>query len=135
MSRTAVVILNYNGEKLLKQFLPSVVQHSAGAEIIIADNHSSDNSIAFLEASFPQVRTIRLDQNYGFCGGYNRALKQVEADYYVLLNSDIEVTADWLVPIHTLLRNNSTVAAVQPKILSFEKKNKFEHAGAAGGFI
>jgi len=135
MSQTAVVILNYNGEKLLRQFLPSVIQHSAGAEIIIADNYSSDNSIAFLEASFPQVRTIRLDRNYGFCGGYNRALKQVDADYYVLLNSDIEVTADWLVPIDLLLKNNSNIAAVQPKILSFAQKNKFEHAGAAGGFI
>ena len=92
MSRTAVVILNYNGEKLLQQFLPSVIQHSAEAEIIIADNRSTDHSMLFVRQTFPQVRIIQLDQNYGYCGGYNRALKQVDADYYVLLNSDIEVT-------------------------------------------
>ena len=97
MSRTAVVILNYNGEKLLQQFLPSVIQHSPEAEIIVADNNSSDQSISFVQQTFPQIRIIQLDQNYGFCGGYNRALQQVVADYYVLLNSDIEVTANgWL---------------------------------------
>ena len=96
MSRTAVVILNYNGEKLLQQFLPSVIQYSSEAEIIVADNNSSDRSISFLQQTFPQIRIIQLDKNYGFCGGYNRALKEVEADYYVLLNSDIEVTSEWL---------------------------------------
>ena len=135
MSQTAIVILNYNGEKLLRQFLPSVIQHSGNAEIIVADNNSSDQSVAFLQQSFSLIRIISLDKNYGFCGGYNRALKQVEADYYVLLNSDIEVTPDWLTPMVTLLNNNPHVAAVQPKVLSYHHKNKFEHAGAGGGFI
>jgi GT2 family glycosyltransferase len=135
MSRTAVVILNYNGAKLLQQFLPSVLKFSAEAEIIIADNNSSDHSMEFVRQNFPQIRTIQLDQNYGFCGGYNKALKQVVADYYVLLNSDIEVTPQWLAPMIQLLDDNLSVAAVQPKVLSYHNKNKFEHAGAAGGFI
>jgi GT2 family glycosyltransferase len=135
MSQTAVVILNYNGEKLLQQFLPSVVKFSGNAEIIIADNNSSDHSMEFVRQNFPQIRTIQLDQNYGFCGGYNKALKQVVADYYVLLNSDIEVTPQWLAPMIHLLDHNPSVAAVQPKVLSYHNKNKFEHAGAAGGFI
>ena len=135
MSRTAVVILNYNGEKLLQQFLPSVIQHSSEAEIIVADNNSSDQSISFVQQTFPQIRIIQLDRNYGFCGGYNRALQQVVANYYVLLNSDIEVTSQWLGPMTSLLDNDPTIAAVQPKVLSYQNKNKFEHAGAAGGFI
>src|SRR5918993_559285 len=135
MSRTAVVILNYNGEKLLQQFLPSVLKYSAAAEIFIADNNSSDHSMEFVRQNFPQIRRIQLDQNYGFCGGYNKALKQVVADYYVLLNSDIEVTPQWLDPMIHLLDHNLSVAAVQPKVLSYHNKNKFEHAGAAGGFI
>ena len=135
MSRTAVVILNYNGEKLLQQFLPSVIQYSSEAEIIVADNNSSDRSISFLQQTFPQIRIIQLDKNYGFCGGYNRALKEVVADYYVLLNSDIEVTSQWLDSMISLLDHDPTVAAVQPKVLSYHNKNKFEHAGAAGGFI
>jgi GT2 family glycosyltransferase len=135
MSRTAVVILNYNGEKLLQQFLPSVLKYSAEAEIIIADNNSSDHSMGFVRQNFPQIRIIQLDQNYGFCGGYNKALKQVVADYYVLLNSDIEVTPQWLAPMTHLLDDNPSVAAVQPKILSYHNRNKFEHAGAGGGFI
>lgn len=135
MSHTAVVILNYNGEKLLQQFLPSVLEFSKEAEIIVADNASSDRSIDFLKINFPTVRLVLLDQNYGFCGGYNRALKEIRADYYVLLNSDIEVTPGWLVPLVKLLNDNHSVAAVQPKILSYHQKNKFEHAGAGGGFI
>ncbi len=135
MSHTAIIILNYNGEKLLRQFLPSVIQHSDNAEIIVADNNSSDQSVVLLQQSFPLVRIISLDKNYGFCGGYNRALKLVVADYYVLLNSDVEVTANWLAPMVTLLDNNQNIAAVQPKVLSFNNKNKFEHAGAGGGFI
>ncbi len=135
MSHTAVVILNYNGEKLLQQFLPSVVQLSHPAEIIVADNGSTDQSLLILARDFPSVRVITLDKNYGFCGGYNRALKQVDADYYVLLNSDVEVTAHWLDSMILLLDQNEKIAAVQPKILSFHQKNKFEHAGAAGGLI
>ena len=135
MSRTAVVILNSNGEELLQKFLPSVIQYSSDAEIIVADNNSSDRSLSFLQQTFPQVRIIQLDKNYGFCGGYNRALKEVVADYYVLLNSDIEVTSQWLSPMTSLLDHDPTVAAVQPKVLSYQNKNRFEHAGAAGGFI
>ena len=135
MSHTAVVILNYNGEKFLQQFLPSVLGYSEGAEIVVADNASTDQSIPLLETQFPTVRRVQLDQNYGFCGGYNRALKQVTADYYVLLNSDIEVTPNWLSPMVQVLDNNKSVASVQPKILSFRQRDKFEHAGAAGGFI
>jgi len=135
MSRTAVVILNFNGEKLLPLFLPSVVQHSSHAEIIVADNSSTDESVQIVKRDFPSVRLILLDKNYGFCGGYNRALKQVDADYCVLLNSDIEVTPGWLDPIIEWMDRDATIAAVQPKILSYANKNKFEHAGAAGGLI
>ena len=135
MSRTAVVILNYNGERLLRQFLPSVIQHSSSAEIIVADNHSTDQSVPLLQQSFPMIRLIQLSDNYGFCGGYNRALQQVDDDYVVLLNSDIEVTDGWLTPMIALLDNDPAIAAVQPKVLSYRHKNKFEHAGAAGGFI
>lgn len=135
MSHTAVVILNYNGEKFLKQFLPSVISHSREAEIIVADNGSTDQSIALLEKDFPSVRIIRLDSNYGYCGGYNRALRQVQADYYVLLNSDIEVTPQWLQPMIALLDNNPSIAALQPKILSYHNRVLFEYAGAAGGLM
>ncbi len=135
MSRTAVVILNYNGEKLLQQFLPAVLEHSGSAEIIVADNASIDQSISILQQHFQAVRLIRLDQNYGFCGGYNRALAQVEADYYVLLNSDMEVTPEWLTPMIRLVDEDKAIAAVQPKICSYHDRSKFEHAGAAGGFI
>ena len=135
MSRTAVVILNYNGEKLLQKFLPSVVQFSPEAEIIIADNHSTDGSIDFVTQVFPAIKIIQLDKNYGYCGGYNRALDALDTDYVVLLNSDIEVTAGWLKPMVELLDNDVAIAAVQPKILSYHKKTHFEHAGAGGGFI
>lgn len=135
MSHTAVVILNYNGEKLMRQFLPSVTAYSDDAEVIVADNGSTDGSLAMLEKEFPQVRIIRLPKNYGFCGGYNESLKQVKADYYVLLNSDVEVTPDWLRPMTTLLDARPDIAAVQPKILSYHKKNLFEYAGAGGGYI
>lgn len=135
MSKTAVVILNYNGEKLLPQFLPSVVEHSKNATVIVADNASTDKSLDVLKTQFPTVQVIKLDQNFGFCGGYNRALKQVDADYYVLLNSDVEVTPDWLNPLTALLDSDSSVAAAQPKILSYNQKEIFEYAGAGGGFI
>jgi GT2 family glycosyltransferase len=135
MTKTSIVILNFNGEKLLQQFLPSVITHSSGAEIIVADNGSTDQSIEILKKKFPQVRIIALGDNYGFCGGYNRALQLVNADYYVLLNSDVEVTAEWLTPMLEILKRDEDVAAVQPKILSYHQKNKFEYAGAAGGFI
>lgn len=135
MSRTAVVILNFNGEKLLPLFLPSVIQHSPQAEIIVADNASTDESISILKHNFPSVGLILLDKNYGFCGGYNRALEHVDTEYCVLLNSDIEVTPGWLDPIIEMMNKDAMIAAAQPKILSYNNKNRFEHAGAAGGFI
>src|SRR5688572_7903954 len=135
MTSLAVVILNFNGEKLLRQFLPSVVRYSEGAQVIVADNGSTDRSVELLRLEFPSVRLIILDKNYGFCGGYNRALKQVQSDYYVLLNSDVEVTQGWLLPLIKILDHNAEAAAVQPKVLSYTEKTKFEYAGAAGGFI
>lgn len=135
MSKVAVAILNYNGEKLLPQFLPSVIRNSPGADIYIIDNASTDNSLAILESKFPTVKIVLLDKNYGFCGGYNRGLQRISATYYVLLNSDVEVSPDWLGPMLTLAEGNERIAAVQPKILSYNQKGKFEYAGAAGGFI
>lgn len=135
MSRTAVVILNYNGEKLLRQFLPSVIRYSPEADVIVADNGSTDSSVELLKKDFPDVGLILLPENYGFCGGYNRSLRQVKADYYVLLNSDVEVTPGWLAPMIALLDSDKTIAAAQPKILSYHNKKVFEYAGAGGGFI
>jgi GT2 family glycosyltransferase len=135
MTRISVVILNYNGEKLLRQFLPTVIKHSAEAEVVVADNGSIDQSTAILTTEFAEVKLIRLDKNYGFCGGYNRALRQIDADYYVLLNSDIEVTSGWLSPILDLFERYPHINAIQPKILSYNNKNKFEYAGAGGGLI
>jgi GT2 family glycosyltransferase len=135
MIKTAVVILNYNGEKLLPEFLPSVIQHSSGAEVYVADNASTDQSIKILRSDFPLVKIIPLEKNFGFCGGYNRALARINSEYFVLLNSDVEVTPGWLDPMIRLLDSDPTVAAVQPKILSYRNKDLFEYAGAAGGFI
>ncbi|MEM9053056.1 MAG: glycosyltransferase family 2 protein [Bacteroidota bacterium] len=134
--KTAVVILNYNGEEHLKKFLPSVVEHTpATADIIVADNASTDGSLAILEDSFPSVMVLKLEQNHGFAGGYNRALKKVEADYYVLLNSDVEVTSGWLEPLIYQMDERSYITACQPKIKSYRNKKSFEYAGASGGFI
>lgn len=135
MIKTAVVILNYNGEKFLQEFLPAVLDHSGDVKIVVADNGSTDFSVSILKHTFPTVELIQLGNNYGFCGGYNRALKQVDAEYYVLLNSDVEVTPGWLEPIVSLLDAVPEIAAVQPKILAYNNRNKFEYAGAAGGFI
>jgi GT2 family glycosyltransferase len=135
MTKTAVVILNFNGEKLLPEFLPSVVQHSPEAEIYVADNASTDNSITLLKTNFPLVKIIAIEKNFGFCGGYNRALSQIDAEYFVLLNSDVEVTKNWLEPLVKILDTRPDVAAVQPKILSYRNRKVFEYAGAAGGFI
>ncbi len=134
---TAIVILNWNGEKYLQQFLPVLIENTTmeGVEIIVADNASTDSSLAILKNKFPSVRTIVLDKNYGFAGGYNKALEQVEADYYVLLNSDVEVTPGWLQPLLAYMDKNEDVAACQPKIKAYEQRTHFEHAGAAGGFI
>lgn len=135
MTTIAVVILNYNGETLLAQFLSSVVKHSGNAEIYVADNGSSDQSLNLVRNRFPGVRIVELGANLGFCGGYNQSLRQISADYYVLLNSDVEVTPAWLEPLKALLDARPEIAAVQPKILSFHEKHLFEYAGAGGGFI
>ena len=134
--RVAVVILNWNGRELMRRFLPSVVANTPDwADVIVADNGSTDGSIEMLEQEFPSVGILCLDQNYGFAEGYNRALDRIEHPYCVLLNSDVEVTPHWLdAPIH-LLDTDPTVAAVQPKILAWHDKQRFEYAGAAGGFI
>jgi GT2 family glycosyltransferase len=132
----AIVILNWNGRKYLEQFLPLLIQHSNGeAEIIVADNASDDDSVSFLQQHFPGVRIIRNLANEGFARGYNLALKQVEADYYILLNSDIEVTHNWIGPVIRLMEKDPSIAACQPKIRSYSERTKFEYAGAAGGFI
>ena len=131
----AIVILNWNGKHFLEQFLPNVIHHSPGAEVIVADNGSTDDSISFLKNKFPSVRIISFEKNLGFTGGYNAALKQVSADYYVLLNSDVEVTPGWIEPIIAMMEKDKTIGAVQPKILSYYKRDEFEYAGAAGGFI
>ena len=135
--KTSVVILNWNGQKLLEQFLPTVLQHTLNheTEVVVADNGSSDNSVAFLKTRFPEVPVIVLDKNYGFAEGYNIALQQVDAEYVVLLNSDVETTGNWLVSMIDYLDAYPEVSAVQPKILSQKNKSFFEYAGAAGGFI
>ena len=134
--KIAIVILNWNGRKMLEQYLPSVLKYSCDeATVVVADNGSTDDSLAFLAEHFPDVHTIVLEENYGFAEGYNRALQQVEADYFVLLNSDVEVTENWLKPLVEYMDSHAEVAACQPKLLSWTDKNKFEYAGAAGGFI
>ena len=132
---TAVVILNWNGSRMLRQFLPSVVRYSDDARVIVADNASTDDSVDLLRREFPEVGQISLDANYGFAEGYNRALAQVEADYVVLLNSDVEVTPGWLRPLTGYLAAHPEAAACQPKLLSYRRKHEFEYAGAAGGYI
>ncbi len=136
-SRIAIVILNWNGKKLLSKFLPSVIENSKGEniEIIIADNGSTDQSISYLQQNFPSVKIIDLKENYGFAEGYNQALKQVEADYFVLLNSDVKVSENWISPCIKQFKSDEKIAAIQPKILSYNNPDSFEHAGAAGGFI
>jgi len=131
----AVVILNYNGENFLRKFLPNVIEHSKNASIYVADNYSSDNSVNYLKENFPEVKLIINSENGGFAKGYNDALKHVKADYYVLLNSDIEVTPNWIEPCINLLEKDKAIAALQPKVLAYHNKTHFEHAGAAGGFL
>ncbi|TPE46136.1 glycosyltransferase family 2 protein [Pontibacter mangrovi] len=134
-AQTAVVILNWNGLRHLQQFMPSVVANSGNAEIIVADNASTDGSVAFLKEHFPQVRLILLSQNYGFCEGYNKALQQVQATYYVLLNSDVEVPAGWVEPIVHMMEQDERIAVCQPKILAQQHPGFFEYAGAGGGML
>ncbi len=135
--KTAVVILNWNGEQFLREYLPSVVRFSVSADtkIIVADNNSSDGSIALLRSDFPEVGIIQLDQNYGFAGGYNKALADLDAEYYVLCNSDIELRSDAVSPIIRLMDSDPDIAACAPKLMSLREDGLFEYAGAAGGFI
>ena len=135
MNKIAVVILNWNGEKLLQQFLPSVIKYSENATIYVADNASTDNSIAILKHDFPLVKIIQNTFNFGFAKGYNEAIQYVEEPYYALVNSDIEVTENWLNPIIEMFDNEPKTAIIQPKILDYKKKTYFEYAGAGGGFI
>ena len=130
----SVIILNWNGSAMLRKYLPSVLKYTH-AEVIVADNGSTDDSIAVLVSEFPEVRRIILDKNFGFAEGYNRAIKQVDSEYIVLLNSDVEVTEGWLDPLLDYLQSHPEVAAVQPKIRSWLHRDQFEHAGAAGGYI
>ena len=136
----AIVILNWNGAQMLRKYLPSVVQsiidnRKSKIELIVADNGSTDESLTVLKNEFPSVKTIVLDKNYGFAEGYNRAIAQIESEYVVLLNSDVEVTEGWLAPLLDYMESHPEVAAVQPKIRSWLRRDYFEHAGAAGGYI
>ena len=134
--QTAVVILNWNGRHMMEKFLPSVTAYTTGdAEVVIADNGSTDDSIEFLHTHYPSLRIIQLDHNYGFAEGYNRALAQLDADYFVLLNDDVEVTPGWIEPIIAQMRKNPQTAICQPKLLMYDQRDTFEYAGAAGGFI
>jgi GT2 family glycosyltransferase len=132
----AVVILNWNGIAYLKHFLPSVCASTyPNLEIIVGDNASSDDSVDFVRENYPNVKIIINDQNYGFAGGYNKVLSQLNHDYFILLNSDVEVLPNWIEPVIRLMESDSNIAAAQPKILSHSNKSSFEYAGAAGGFI
>lgn len=134
-SSIAVVILNWNGKKLLEQFLPSIITHSQEATIYVADNASTDQSVAYIRKNFPSVKIIENAGNYGYAKGYNEALQFVEEEYYALINSDVEVTENWLIPIINLFEKDPETAIIQPKILDYKNKDYFEYAGAAGGFI
>ncbi|MCW3077169.1 MAG: N-acetylglucosaminyl-diphospho-decaprenol L-rhamnosyltransferase [Bacteroidetes bacterium] len=131
----AVVILNYNGKKFLERFLPSIIQHSGFSLIFVADNGSTDDSVKFVNVNYPLVKVIENKNNFGYAQGYNEALKEINADYFVLLNSDVEVTKGWINPIIELMQSNPTIAACQPKLIDFTQRNLFEYAGASGGFI
>ena len=135
MKKIAVVILNWNGAKLLEQFLPSIIAYSEEAMIYVADNASTDHSIEVIKSQFPSAKIIQNTDNFGFAKGYNEALKHVEEPYYALVNSDIEVTENWLQPIINMFETEPKTAIIQPKLLDFKKKTHFEYAGAAGGFI
>jgi len=133
--KVAVVILNWNGKKFLEKFLPSVVKYSHGAEVIIADNQSSDDSVDFLKTHYPHLRLIQNPKNNGYAGGYNEALSQIDAEYFILLNSDIEVTDNWVMPIINRMDEDPTIGSAQPKLRSYFQQEEFEYAGAMGGYI
>lgn len=136
MEKVAIVILNWNGEAMLRKYLPSVLQYSKGeAAVYVADNASTDHSMDMLRTHFPETRLIQLEKNWGFAEGYNKALQQIEAEYYLLLNSDIEVTYHWLTPMTEYLDSHQDIAACQPKLLSISDRDSFEYAGASGGYL
>lgn len=135
LNKVAVVILNYNGKLFLEKFLPTIIRNSPNSEIYIADNGSTDESLKFLKENFPQIKIILNQGNFGYAKGYNLALKQIQSEYYVLLNSDVDVPVNWIEPIITLMDKNQKMAACQPKILDFYQNNVFEYAGASGGYI
>lgn len=134
-SKIAVVVLNWNGKDLLEKFLPTLIAYSKEATIYVADNASTDDSINILKTKFPEVIIIKNEDNYGYAKGYNVALKNLKEPYYCLLNSDIEVTENWLLPILSAFESDKDIAILQPKILDYKNKDKFEYAGAAGGFV
>ncbi|GAB3638132.1 glycosyltransferase family 2 protein [Hymenobacter arcticus] len=131
----AIVILNYNGEHFLRQFLPGVLTHAAGARVVVADNASTDDSVPLLRHGFPEVELLLFAENLGFCEGYNQALAQLDSPFFVLLNSDVDVQPGWLPPLRELLLANPRIAAVQPKILAYSDPTLFEHAGGGGGYL
>lgn len=135
MKTLSVALLNYNGQQHLATFLPSVVEHSKPYPVVLIDNGSSDSSVSFVKEHFPTVELIQFTENHGFCGGYNKALQLIETDYVVLLNTDVEVTPNWIPPVLNSLESDEKLMAAQPKILDFKKKTHFEYAGASGGFI
>ena len=132
----AIVLLNYNGEKLLNRFLPTLDKYSSyKSDIYVIDNNSTDNSIKYVKLNFPEIKCIPLDKNYGFAEGYNKGLTNIDADVFCLLNTDIEVTENWLEPVHQVFLSNNNISIAQPNILDYNQKNSFEYSGAAGGFI
>ena len=134
--KTAIVILNWNGKKLLEKFLPILINNTPiNSEVWIIDNYSTDGSVDFLNKQFPEIQLVCLDKNYGFTGGYNRGLDSINAEYYLLLNSDIEVTEDWLNPLIEEMDNNPETGICGPKLLDYNKRDFFEYAGASGGLI
>ena len=133
--KIAIAILNWNGKSWLEKFLPNVIANSQSAEVYVIDNASTDDSVAYISTHFPSVKIVINQQNHGFAGGYNEGLKQIHADIYCLLNSDVEVTPEWLVPVAALFEKNPDIAAIQPKVLDYNRKNFFEFAGAGGGLI
>ena len=136
MEKLAIVILNWNGAKMLRQYLPTVLNYSRDEAVVyVADNASTDDSLQLLRTEFPEVKLIVLDRNWGFADGYNKALRQIEAEYYLLLNSDIEVTHHWLTPLIEFMDAHEEVAACQPKLLSIFDRDSFEYAGASGGYL
>ena len=133
--KTAVVVLNWNGKTWLEKFLPTLVKYSQEATVFVADNASTDDSVSFVKDNFPKVTVIVNASNGGYAKGYNDALKQIDSEYFVLINSDIEVTEGWLHPIVDLMDSDKNIAACQPKLLDYNNKERFEYAGASGGFI